>query len=32
MSDRFDPRKSKIGEKALVAFIDAEITENLLTV
>ncbi|KAK8819102.1 hypothetical protein WA538_001679, partial [Blastocystis sp. DL] len=32
MSDGFDPRKSKIGEKALVAFIDAEITENLLTV
>ena len=32
MSDGFDPRKSKIGEKALVAFIDAEITESLLTV
>ena len=32
MSEGFDPRKSKIGEKALVAFIDAEITEDLLTV
>ena len=32
MSEGFDPRKSKIGEKALVAFIDAEITEDLQTV
>ena len=29
MAEGFDPRKSQIGQKAMVAFIDAEVESDL---